>query len=211
MSTVTIYGAPYSTYTRSALLALKEKGVEFELEMIDILRPVPAEHLARHPWGKIPVLAHDGLEVYETGAVTRYLDDAFPGPSLQPGNPRGRARMNQAIGVIDSYGYKPIVQDLFVQRAAMPKFGQSSDEAKITAALPEAEKALAALTKILGNDEWFAGTFSLADIHFAPVYAYLAMTPEGQVMLDNRPTLRAWWDRMAARPSVATTRSPLEG
>jgi glutathione S-transferase len=211
MATVTIYGAPYSTYTRSALLALQEKGVDYALEMVDIFQPVPPEHLERQPWGKIPVLSHDGFEVYETAAVMRYVDEAFPGASLQPADPKNRARMIQAIGVIDSYGYKPIVQELFVQRAAMPKFGQPSDEAKIAAALPNAETALDALVDIMGKDDWLAGTFSLADIHFAPVYTYLAMTPEGQAMLDKRPTLKAWWNRMSARPSMAATKSPLEG
>lgn len=210
MPTVIVYGAPYSTYTRSALLALEEKGVDYVLEMVDIFQPVPPEHIERQPWGKIPVLAHDGFEVYETGAVTRYVDEAFPGTSLQPAEPKDRARMIQAMGVIDSYGYKPIVQDLFVERAAKPKFGQPSDEGKIAAALPGAEKALDALLAIMGDDDWLAGTFSLADVHFAPVYIYLAMTPEGQAMIEQRPKLKAWWERMSARPSVSATKSPLE-
>jgi glutathione S-transferase len=210
MATVTVYGAPYSTYTRSALLALQEKGVDYELEMIDIFQPVPDVHFERHPWGKIPVLEHAGAQVYETGAVMRYVDETFAGASLQPSSPRDRARMMQAIGIIDSYGYKPIVTELFVQRAAMPKFGQPSDEAKIAAALPQAEKALDALIEVMGDDDWLAGQFSLADLHFTPVYTYLGMTPEGRAMLEQRPALQAWWERMSARPSVAATRSPLE-
>lgn len=210
MATVTIYGAPYSTYTRAALLALQEKGVDYDLQMVDIFQPIPDEHFERQPWGKIPVLDHGGFQVYETTAVTRYVDEAFPGASLQPADPKDRARMLQAISVIDSYAYKPIVTDLFVQRAAMPKMGQASDEQKIAAALPGAEKALDALVDLLGKDEWLAGTFSLADIHFAPVYTYLSMTPEGQAMLEQRPTLKAWWERMSARPSMAATKSPLE-
>jgi glutathione S-transferase len=210
MATVTIHGAAYSTYTRTALLALHEKGVDYTLEMVDIFQPIPAEHMARQPWGKIPVLEHDGFTLYETAAITRYVDEAFPGPALQPADASGRARMMQAIGVIDSYAYQPIVQDLFVQRAAMPAFGQPSDEAKIAAALAPAATALDALADIMGRGQWLAGTFSLADIHLAPIYAYLAMTPEGKAMLDTRQELTGWWQRMSARPSIAATRSPLE-
>jgi len=210
MATVTVYGAPYSTYTRTALLALQEKGVDYDLSMVDIFQPVPAEHKERHPWGKIPVLDHNGFQVFETAAVTRYVDEVFPGPSLQPASPRDRGRMMQAIGIIDSYAYKPIVTDLFVQRAAMPKFGQPSDEAKIAAALPDGEKALEALGDVLGEDDWLAGTYSLADLHLAPVVVYLRMTPEGAAMLGRHPSLTAWWERMAARPSLTATRSPLE-
>lgn len=211
MAEVTVYGAPYSTYTRSALMALQEKGVAYTLSEVDIFKPIPAEHLARHPWGKIPVLEHDGFRVYETGAVMRYVDEAFPGPSLQPAGPRDRARMVEAIGILDSYGYKPMVTELFVQRAAMPKMGQPSDEAKIVAALPQVEKALDAVAAVQGGDPFLAGTFSLADLLLAPIYVYLRMTPEGARIADARPGFGAWWDRVGARPSIAATRSPLEG
>ena len=212
MATVTIYGAAYSTYTRTALLALHEKGVDYAISEVDIFKPIPAEHGRRHPWNKIPVLEHDGFQVYETAAVTRYVDEAFSGPSLQPPSARDRARMTQAICVLDSYGYKPAVGDLVVQRAVQPMFGQQSDEAKIAAALPEVEKALKALSAIQGQDPWLAGaSCSLADLHFAPICVYLRMTPEGAAILGRLPGLTAWWERMAARPSMAATKSPLEG
>lgn len=211
MSAVTVHGAAYSTYTRSALIALHEKGVEAALSEVDIFQAIPPEHVARQPWGKIPVLEHDGLQIYETAAIIRYIDETFPGTALQPASASDRARMMQAIGVIDSYGYKPLVQQLFVQRAAMPKFGQPSDEAVIAAAVPEGAKALDALVGILGADPFLAGAaFSLADLHLVPVIAYVRMTPEGDAMLRERPSLAAWWDRLATRASTIATRSPLE-
>jgi glutathione S-transferase len=211
MATVTVYGAPYSTYTRSALLALQEKGVPYSLSMVDIFQPIPPEHVARQPWGKIPVLEHDGFLVYETPAVLRYIAEAFPGEPLQPASPRDRARMMQVNGIIDSYGYKPMIPELFVQRVAMPRFGTPADEAIIAAALPLVERTLDAIVAVQAGDVWLAGEFSLADLHLAPVYIYVAMAPEGQAMLAARPSLAAWWARMSQRPSVAATRSPLEG
>jgi glutathione S-transferase len=50
--------------------------------------------MARHRFGKIPAFEHAGFRLYETGAITRYVDEAFPGPRLQPDDPRDRARMN---------------------------------------------------------------------------------------------------------------------
>ena len=210
--TVTVHGAAYSTYTRSVLIALHEKGVQHTLSEVDIFKPIPPEHFARQPWGKIPALDHDGFQVYETDAITRYIDEAFAGTALQPATPRERARMMQATGIIDSYAYKPMVVELFVQRAAMPKMGQSSDEAKIAAALPEAEKAADALVAVKGDSRWMAGeSFSLADLHLAPVIAYVNQTPEGRAMLQRRPALARWWEEASKRPSVVATRSPLEG
>lgn len=203
---VTLYGAAYSTYTRSALLALHEKSVAYTLAEVDIFKPLPPEHLARHPWGKIPVLEHEGFRLYETAAILRYIDEAFPGPDLQPAAARDRARMMQVFGIIDSYGYPAIITTLFVQRALR----QPPDEDAIAGAVPEAEKALDAIIAIKGDDPWLAGSFSLADLHLVPILAYLRMTSDGQTMLRARPALTAWWDAVSQRPSVNATRSPLE-
>ena len=54
-----VFGAPYSVYVRAVRLALEEKGVHYELVPVDIFASegVPAEHKARHPFGKIPAFA----------------------------------------------------------------------------------------------------------------------------------------------------------
>jgi Glutathione S-transferase, N-terminal domain len=51
-----LYGLSRSVYTRIARLALEEKGVRYTLEEVEIFEPVgaPAEHLVRHPFGRIP-------------------------------------------------------------------------------------------------------------------------------------------------------------
>ena len=208
---VTVYGAPYSTYTRSALIALKEKNVASTLSEIDIFKPIPPDYFAHQPWGKIPALDHDGFALYETPAILRYIDETFEGPALQPASAKQRARMMQIIGIIDSYAYGPIVATLFVQRAAMPMMGNPSDEAAIAAALPKSEKALDAIGALQDKDGFLVGdSFTLADIHLAPVLAYLGQTPEGRAMLEKRPALSAWWNKASKQPSVAATRSPLE-
>lgn len=91
-----LYGLPRSVYTRIARLALAEKDVDYAFEEVEIFGPagVSPEHLQRHPFGRIPVLAHDGLMIHETAAIARYVDEAFPGPALQPADARARARMN---------------------------------------------------------------------------------------------------------------------
>ena len=53
-------------------------------------------------FGKIPAFEHGGFRLYEAGAINRYVDEAFPGPRLQPEHPRARARMNQIISILDS-------------------------------------------------------------------------------------------------------------
>ena len=124
-----IYGPAYSTYTRTARLALEEKPAEYRLEPVDILTGAAQQsnHLARQPFGKVPAFEHDGETIYETNAIVRYIDQVFPGQSLQPADPRRAARMNQVIGIIDAYGYGAIIGKLFWQRAIVPMQGGQPD------------------------------------------------------------------------------------
>ncbi|HEX4569183.1 MAG TPA: glutathione S-transferase family protein [Dongiaceae bacterium] len=213
MSDPILFGAAYSVYVRIARLALVEKGVAYRLVEVDIFAKAgpPADYLARHPFGRIPAFEHDGFRLYESGAITRYVDEAFPGPALQPAAPKDRARVNQAISILDSYTYRPLVWDIFVERVRAPQNGRAPDEAKIAAALPRAETCLAALEALMAEGPWLAGSaLSLADLHAAPIFAYAVLAPEGRDLLARHAALQRWWERMAQRPSMAATRSPLE-
>jgi glutathione S-transferase len=213
MTRTIVYGAAYSVYVRAVRLALEEKGVPYELVEVDVFAEggPPAEYLEQQPFGRIPAFEHDGFRLYESGAVSRYVDEAFDGPALQPREPRHRARTNQVIGILDSYAYRTLVWDIFVERVRVPARGQASNEARIADALPKAEVCLRALGDIMGDGPWLAGAaLSLADLHAAPMFAYLRQAPEGAAMLDRHPRLRRWWDGMAQRPSMTATRSSLE-
>ncbi|MCZ6524462.1 MAG: glutathione S-transferase family protein [Alphaproteobacteria bacterium] len=202
-----VYGAAYSTYSRSVLLALEEKGVAYRFEVVDFLkRGMPPEQLARHPFAKVPAFEHDGFRLYETSAIIRYVDEVFAGPPLQPAAPRARARMNQIISVIDSYAVRPAVQRLGVQRLAMPALGRKPDEAVIAAALPMVERSLAALEALVGEGPYAAGErLSLADLYLIPVFDFVSRTPEGKTMLADKANLRRWWESVRGRESVART------
>src|ERR1700732_3526562 len=135
-----VFGAPYSAYVRAVRLALEEKGVYYELVPVDIFSSTGApEYKARHPFGKIPAFEHAGFRLYEAEAIHRDIDEAFPGPALQPSDPRGRARMTQVISILDSYAYRTLVWDIYVERVSRPARGFPTDEPKIAAALPKAE------------------------------------------------------------------------
>jgi glutathione S-transferase len=208
-----LFGAAYSVYVRIVRLALAEKGVAYRLEEIDIFAPggPPADYLARHPFGRIPAFEHDGFRLYETGAIARYVDEAFAGPALQPSAPRDRARMNQIISLLDNYAYRTLVWDIFVERVRAPAQGRQADEAKIAAALPKARICLAALSELMAGNPFLACPApSLADLHAAPMLIYFRMATEGASLLAETPELAAWLERMAGRPSNRATRSPME-
>lgn len=213
MTDLVLRGATYSVYTRIARLALAEKALAYTFEEMDIFAEgqPSAEHLARHPFGRIPVLEQGTFSLYETAAICRYLDEGFAGPPLQPADAKGRARMAQIVGLLDSYAYRTLVWDVFVERIDAPREGRAPDEAKIAAALPKARLCLGALQDLMGAGPWLAGaSLSLADLHAAPMLAYFRLTPEGTALLAEHPALAAWWERMSARPAMAATRFALE-
>ncbi len=209
----TLFGATYSVYTRIPRLVLEEKAVPYRLEEIDIFAPggPPAGYLARQPFGRIPAFEHDGLRLYESGAISRYVDDAFPGPALQPSDARGRARVNQVISICDSYAYRTMVWDIFVERVRVPAQGRISDEARIAAAVVRARTCLGVLEQLLSSDPWLAGpALTLADLHAYPMLALFRLADEGARLLAAHPGVEHWRQAMAARASVQATRSPME-
>jgi glutathione S-transferase len=208
-----VYGPAYSTYTRTVRLALEEKGVDHDLVEVDLIEGATKapEHLARHPFGKVPAFEHDGFALYETDAIIRYVNEVFPGPDLQPGDAHGRARMAQAINVVGNYVYPCMISQIFIQRAVMPMMGKAADEAAIAAALPQAETCVAALEQLIDGDPYLAGDrLSLADLLLIPVYDYMAQIPEGERLLAGAPDLRRWWNGVRTRESVLRTKPRLE-
>jgi glutathione S-transferase len=207
-----IYGPGLSTYVRTVRLVCEEKGAPYELVDIDIMQGVhkTPEHLARHPFGRVPAFEHDGFKLYETSAITRYLDAVLPGPALSPGDPKRAARMQQAIAVVDAYAYGSMISAIVIQRVVMPMVGGVTDETVIAAALPTAEVSLAAFEDLLGGGHFLAGDdISLADLHLAPVMGYFSATPEGQERLPSHPSLARWWGAISSRPSMANTQPQL--
>lgn len=213
MSDPVLYGLARSVYTRIARLVLEEKGVRYTLEEVEIFGSagVPAEHLARQPFGRIPAFAHEGFTLYETDAITRYIDEAFPGTRLQPQELRARARMNQVIAIIDSYAYRPMIWGVFAARIVAPEEGIASNEMLVAESLTRSRTCCRALEEILGTNCYFAGAeVTLADLHALPILLYFSMTHEGRETLSAHPRLRAWLDAAAARPSVQRTRAKFE-
>ncbi|KAF0097053.1 MAG: glutathione S-transferase [Rhodospirillaceae bacterium] len=202
-----LHGYRYSVYVRIARLVLAEKGLAYEqVEVNPFAADVPADYLALHPFGRVPTLVHGGFVLYETGAITRYVDRSFPGPALQPADRKRLARMDQIMGVVDAYAYWPLVRQVFVHDVIRPNMGTASDAAELAKGLEAAAKVLDALEALGAADSWLTGPdISLADFHLGAMVAYFAQSPRGAELLAERPRLAAWWRRLGARPSVAAT------
>jgi glutathione S-transferase len=206
---VVLYGLPHSVYTRIARLALEEKGVPYAFEEVDVFdrEGPPREYLSLHPFGRIPALEHNGVSLYETSAICRYIDEAFPGISLQSGDAAVRARISQVVAILDSYAYRPMVWDVFVQQVDRPGSSLPSHASTVKRGIEESRRCLRALSSIQDGNPFLAGDqLSLADLHAYPMLLYLTLAPEGKVLMSEFAALSKWLSQLAMRPSVVRTR-----
>jgi glutathione S-transferase len=74
MAEVTIYGMAQSTYVRTCRLVCEEEGIAYERRDA---APHSPEILCYNPTGKMPGFQHGDLTLWETSAITRYLDETL--------------------------------------------------------------------------------------------------------------------------------------
>ncbi len=207
MSEFTVYSIPGSPFGRAVLAALEEKGVPYRFSMVAPGTMRSPEHLARHPFGRVPVLEHDGFVLYETQAILRYLDRVVPQPALSPADPKRAARMDQVMNVNDWYLFHGVGNVIVFHRVVGPRvMGLTPDEAAIAAAMPKALAVFNELAHLLGDNSYFSGdTISLADLMVAPPVEFFTYTPEWSALGAPHANLVAWLKRMQERPSMKAT------
>jgi glutathione S-transferase len=207
MSEFIVHSLPGSPFGRAMLATLVEKGapIRFAAVAPGTLRVEP--HISRHPFGRIPVLEHDDLMLYEAQAILRYLDRVLLEPRLTPADPRAAARMDQVMNINDWYLFQGVCNVIGFQRVVGPKLmGLVSDEAVIEAAMPKAHAVYNELSRLLGSASYFAGEHvSLADLLVAPQIDFFVGLPEWEPLTRNNPNIVAWLERMNSRPSMQST------
>lgn len=202
---LSLYGYHYSVYVRAVRLALAEKELRCEQIEVDPFSPLPEGYLDLHPFGRVPVLRHGRLMLYETQAILRYLDERFPGPPLQPDGAAARARMMQVMGIADAYAYRPLVRQVYSHAVFRPAAGEASDPREVAMGMVAAARVLGALEVLAEEGLVLSGVVTLADLHLAPMIAAFAQAAEGAAAVARHPALAAWWQGMRGRESMAET------
>ncbi|MEH2013488.1 glutathione S-transferase family protein [Nostoc sp.] len=205
MAKLILYGTPVSTYVRTVRLLLESAGVDYTLKKIDIFNGEnqSAEYLSKNPFGKIPTLEVDGELLYETAAITEYLNIVFAAHKFSPSEPMLQARMRQIIAIIDSYLYAPAIRTIVIERLIVPSQGGKTDSDLVKKALTPAQRAVEAIESLAVASPYLLGSeVSIADFYLIPIFIYLSQTLEFEAITVQTPKLRSWWDEVNQLESV---------
>ena len=151
-----------------------------------------------NPKRQVPVLVDGDLTLYDSTLILAYLEDRHPKPPLLPSDPAGRARCRQLEAAADEILFPHIfelIQEVFY------KGETERDAARIAAARKAIAEHYADLERGLDPGSYLEGSFSIADIGYFMTVTFAANL--GAPLADEQPKLRAWYERVLARPTVS--------
>ena len=196
---ISLYHDVPSTNCDRVKIVLAEKGLAWEGIWVKLgkMEQKSPEHLARNPYGKIPVIDDDGKLLFESCIINEYLDEKYPDPPLQPKDPYLRARGRILIDYFLNYLHEPY----WALRGEMIKKNEAErDQQRVAETRKEVAARLQYLEEALADKQFFLGDYSLADIAMLPRFPRLEQY--GVLPSAALPKLTAWFARMKQRPSV---------
>jgi len=200
MPELELIGASPSNYVWTCRIALAEKGVAYRHSEV---MPHTAEVDAIHPFGKIPVMRHGAVEIFESRAICGYIDSVFPGAKLMPADPVVAAQVEQWISLVNTH-IDPVWVRQYLRGYVFPGTPDGSpDRALIDAAVPKMEAQFAVMDRAVGKTGHLVGdAFTLADMNFLPILYYMGKWAESSALLQRSSALKQYLDRHVARKSV---------
>ena len=205
MLNLTLYGTPVSTYVRTVRLLLDEANIEYDLKDIGIFNGdnETAEYLAKHPFGKVPAMVVDGITIYETSAITHYINQKLANSLFAPPDVLMQTRMLQIMAIIDNYLYPHAIGTIVIQNLIVPDQGGITDSEAVQKAIAPTQKALAAIEDLVtGTPFLISSLISIADFYLIPIFIYLEKTPQFAAVTANTPKLKTWWEEVKILASV---------
>ena len=193
----------YSSWSMRPWVMLRQAGIDFEEVFVrfDSFAPESQFKAALHgvnPVGKVPVLVHDGLAVWDTLAIAEYVAELLPDKHLWPQERTARARARSICAEMHS-GFAALRSACPMNiEAHLPDVGALAlrDKPGVRADLQRIVSMWSSLLAEHGGPMLF-GHFTIADAYFAPVVMRLT-----SYALPVPADVAAYMDRVRALPGV---------
>jgi glutathione S-transferase len=197
----------YSSWSLRPWLALKHVGVPFREVIVALDQPTTAAQIARYsPSGRVPVLQHGELSIWDSLAICEYLNESFPAAQLWPADPKARAWARSISAEMHS-SFTALRQNMPMKiRESLPGKGMAvgvqEDIDRITAIWRETRSHCGQ------RGAFLFGELSIADAMYAPVATRfqtygVKLDSESRDYADallSLPAMKEWYAAAAAEP-----------
>ena len=207
MSDRVLYVGPLSLFSRKVEIALREKGLDYQQELVAFTQtagysPKHPAVVAANPLKKVPVLIEGDLMLHDSTVILEYLEEAYPEPPLYPRAPKAKARCRLIELEADEILFAPVKNLLYRTEPPLADAArQAAQEAEGAEADLEIDRQFAALDARLDGRDYFCGDFSAADIGMFMTVLFTQRLKGPRV--SRHPRLAAWYTRVLNRPSCA--------
>ncbi|KAG8067195.1 hypothetical protein GUJ93_ZPchr0005g14598 [Zizania palustris] len=204
---VKVYGVAASPFVATVLVCLEEAGADYELVAVDMAAREnrSPHHLARNPFGKIPAFEDGELTLFESRAISRYVlrkNNRMDLLGGEGGDLEGSA-MADVWAEVEAHQYSPAVSNIVRECVIKQMIGAGErDQAVVDENVERLGKVLDVYEERLSESEYLAGRLvTVADLsHFG--FTWFLMTTEYASLVESRANVKAWWERLLARPAV---------
>jgi glutathione S-transferase len=194
-----VFGGLASPYVRKVCLVMEEKGLSYELTQVSPHADHP-EFRAASPFGKIPGFADGDYTLSDSSAIIAYLEAQHPDRPVLPADPRTRGKAVWFDEFADTIFAASGLKILFHRFVAPKLLKIPFDEEIALQGEAELPRSLDYIERMVPEDGWLLGDFSLADLSVASVFrslAYVGHDPKA----ETHPKTAAWYARVGERPS----------
>lgn len=195
-----------SPYAMSVFVALKEKGLPFDMQTVDLgagANRTP-DYASQSLTQRVPTLVDGDFHLSESSAITEYLDEVVPGTALYPLDPKAKALARQVQAWLRS-DLMPIRQE----RSTEVVFYRPSEAPLSAAALDAAQKLFKAAETLLPHEsDYLFGAWSIADVDLALMLNRLVLNGD-LVPARLADYARRQWSRPSVQEWVKLPRPPL--
>ena len=212
----------YSSWSMRPWVLLRQAGIEFEAIPVRFDSFAPGSAFRKTmdaitPVGKVPVLEHNGLRVWDSLAIAEYLAEQFPDKRLWPADRQARARARSLCAEMHS-GFTGLRTACPMNiQAHLPEVGALALRDK-PAVRSDLERIVAMWSGLLAEHggPMLLGDFSIVDAYFAPVVMRLntyALPVPAEVSaymarLCALPGVKAWVDEALAETDFFAAAEP---
>jgi len=187
-----------SPYAMSCFVALREKGIEFEMSTLDLdkLENQASDYARLSLTQRVPTLVHGDFALSESSAITEYLEDVFPQTPVYPQNPQKRAAARQVQAWLRS-DLLPIRQE---RSTLVVFYGQKYGPLSASAEAARQKLVEVAQWLLTDNPDYLFGEWSIADVDLALMLNRLILNGDTvPAQLEDyaqrqwqRPTVQEW-------------------